>query len=206
MIIEQYGVKLKRLEIGDIEIVRKWRNHTEIKRTMNFQKYITRQMQLDWFNSINNKYNYYFLIIYDQIPIGMINAKDISLNEFTGEGGIFIGEKKKEYELISVYASLSLLNVVFKVLNYFEKSVIQVRKDNPKAISYNSLLGYNINKEKSTDEIYFFELTREGYFSHTERLNKTAQKLTGDFAEPRIKGIYSDDLFLEVFKKVLKVN
>ena len=59
----QYGVTLKRLEINDIEEVRSWRNFHYIQNKMQFTEDISSEMQLIWFNSINNKLNYYFIII-----------------------------------------------------------------------------------------------------------------------------------------------
>ena len=90
MIVEQYGIKLKRLTFQDIELVRKWRNHPDIRKRMAFKKHITQRMQEAWFNSINNKFNYYFLIEYKGKHIGVINTKSINLKEMYGEGGIFI--------------------------------------------------------------------------------------------------------------------
>lgn len=203
MIIEQYGVVLKRLTIEDVELVREWRNNPVIQKTMNYQEYITKEEQIEWFHSINNKYNYYFLITYNERSLGVINAKNVSELERTGEGGIFVWEDNEEFDLIPVFSSLAILNVVFKVMDFFQKSTIQVRRDNPKAIYYNTMLGYKINEELSTDETCFFELTRKDYFEYTMKLNKVAQRLTKDYADPRVKGHFSNELFIDSFIPIL---
>lgn len=204
MIIEQYGVVLRRLTLDDIELVREWRNHPSIQKTMNYQEHITKEQQIKWFHSINNKYNYYFLIIYNGASIGVINAKNVSEVDLTSEGGIFVWEDKEEFDLIPVFASLASLNVIFQVIDFLEKSIVQVRRDNPKAIYYNAMLGYKINEMKSTEQTCFMELTKEDYFEYTFKINKVAKRLTGDYESPRVKGTFSSDLCLDVFIPVLK--
>ena len=61
--LSQYGVTLKRLELNDIEEVRQWRNFNHIQNKMQYKEDISSEMQLIWFNSVNNKLNYYFIII-----------------------------------------------------------------------------------------------------------------------------------------------
>jgi UDP-4-amino-4,6-dideoxy-N-acetyl-beta-L-altrosamine N-acetyltransferase len=204
MIIEQYGVTLKRLTLEDIELVRYWRNHPVIQKTMIYQVHITKEQQLKWFHSINNKFNYYFLIIYDGITLGVLNAKNISEEKRTSEGGIFIWENSEKYDLIPAFSSLASLNVIFKVIDFMEKSIIQVRRDNPKAIYYNTVLGYKVNEQLSTTENCFLELTKSDYFENTMKLNKVAQRLTNDYNAPRVTGEFSTDLFIDSFREILK--
>ncbi|HRO75723.1 MAG TPA: GNAT family N-acetyltransferase [Crocinitomicaceae bacterium] len=202
MTIDQYGITLKRLTLDDIELVRTWRNTPEIRKTMNFQEHITPEMQLNWFHSINNPLNYYFLIIYNNKAIGVINAKNISLEHGTAEGGIFVWEQQLENDLIPVYASLTLMNAAFKKLSFFKKFIIQVRKDNPKALTYNAILGYTINEQLSSETSYLLELSKEDFLEHTEKLNNVAQKLTEDYALPRMNGIYDSQIHLSDFQTI----
>ena len=73
MIVEQYGVTYSRVTEADIELIRHWRNQPFIRDTMQFKEYITPEMQKKWFERINNKYNYYFLIEVDGNKRGLIN-------------------------------------------------------------------------------------------------------------------------------------
>jgi hypothetical protein len=75
--IEQYGVKLRRLQIEDIELVRFWRNQEHVVKNMEFKRQITSEEQLIWFNSINNIANYYFMIEFEGKDIGVINVKNV---------------------------------------------------------------------------------------------------------------------------------
>ena len=60
MIVRKYGITLRRLALEDIELVRQKRNSQEIRQVMHFKDEITPEMQLKWFESINNFENYYF--------------------------------------------------------------------------------------------------------------------------------------------------
>ncbi|MFM7472319.1 MAG: hypothetical protein ACKO00_00160 [Crocinitomicaceae bacterium] len=55
--LKQFDVELRRLQLEDIELIRKWRNEAHVAQQMIYREYITTEMQLKWFNSINNPYN-----------------------------------------------------------------------------------------------------------------------------------------------------
>jgi len=192
MIIEQYGIRLKRITQQDIELIRYWRNHPDIRKNMAYKKTITKKMQLEWFKSIDNKNNYYFLIEYKGREIGVINSKNVRMDDMYGEGGIFVWEKEADSEFITVLASLCFLNAVFFVLKIFNKSFVQILPENKKAIQFNKKLGYVIvpGQEKSKNPYYV--LTREDYINKTEKLRNVASKLSNDFLPPRASGEVSE--------------
>ena len=172
--LKQFDVELRRLQLEDIELVRKWRNEAHVAQQMIYREYITTEMQLKWFDSINNQYNYYFLILFKGNKVGLINAKDYDLERGFGEGGIFIGDKAYEDSFAAVFASLCLLNFVFYLLPHISKSRIRVLKTNERAIQYNKLMGYEeISGAKNTHD-QLFELSRERYLTQGLKLNKVA--------------------------------
>ncbi|HBW85419.1 MAG TPA: hypothetical protein DEF82_01345 [Crocinitomicaceae bacterium] len=172
--LKQFDVELRRLQLKDIELVRKWRNEAHVAQQMIYREYITAEMQLKWFNSINNPHNYYFLFLFKGNKVGLIHAKDYDLERGFGEGGIFIGDKAYEDSFAAVFASLCLLNFVFYLLPHITKSRIRVLKTNERAIQYNKLMGYEeIPGAKNTHD-QLFELSRERYLTHGLKLNKVA--------------------------------
>ncbi len=192
MILEQYGVTLKRVEYEDIEIIRNWRNQTGVKNNMLYKKHITKKMQEKWFDSINNKYNYYFLIQYKGKNYGVINAKNINFEDAYGEGGVFIGEECEELPFLSVFASLCLLNAVFTKIDLFNKSFAQVLNSNKKAITFNKKLGYCLIPGQQNQQASYYVLTKEDYIKKAQQLNNFAQKYTNDYVGVRIKGKASE--------------
>ncbi len=175
--IEQYGVKLRRLQIEDIELVRFWRNQEHVVKNMEFKRQITSEEQLIWFNSINNIANYYFMIEFEGKDIGVINVKNVDLIKDSGEGGIFIGDLTSDNSIAATLGSLCLLNFSFCVLKLTSKSIIKVLKTNKQAVEYNRILGYELVSEEG--DFQFFELTEDKYFNASKDLNKAAAILSG---------------------------
>ncbi|MES2131777.1 MAG: GNAT family N-acetyltransferase [Bacteroidota bacterium] len=190
MIVQQYGVKYHRVTAEDLETVRYWRNQEFIRNTMQFKDYITPSMQLKWFEKINNKFNYYFIIEHEGKKIGLINCKDAEPDSRIAEGGIFIWEKKYWGTPIPAFASLTMLQAVFEIIKSGEASVATVACDNKKALDFNLMLGYEIKGKTPDGNYYKLFLTKEKYFSHCKKLIKAAailHKNDADFkmdAEP----------------------
>ncbi|GAB4202158.1 MAG: hypothetical protein Fur0023_07660 [Bacteroidia bacterium] len=176
MIVKQYGLTYIRVREEDIELIRYWRNRDFIRHTMQFQEYITPSMQKQWFQKINNKYNYYFLIEYDNKKIGLINCKDTDANR-VAEGGIFLWEKEYWNTPIPAFASLTMLQAIFEEFESGDTSIITVLKDNLHALKFNQYLGYSIFYE--TEKTYKLRLTKDDYYTKTYKLKKAAQILVG---------------------------
>jgi hypothetical protein len=188
LILEQFDVRLIRLQRDDLELVRNWRNSAHVRDNMVYKDYITEEMQNAWFESINNPNNYYFIIEFDSKKVGVINAKKFDKVQGFGEGGIFIGDQAYEHSFAAVYASLCLLNFVFYMLRDINKSHIRILKDNFRAIQYNKLLGYEWveDSEDGLNEIY--QLTKENYLVKGLKLNKAAAIFANGSSEMKLTG------------------
>jgi hypothetical protein len=188
LILEQFDVRLIRLQCDDLELVRNWRNSAHVRDNMVYKDYITEDMQNAWFESINNLNNYYFIIEYDSKKVGVINTKNFDKVHGFGEGGIFIGDQAYEHSFAAVYASLCLLNFVFYMLRDINKSHIRILKDNFRAIQYNKLLGYEWveDSEDGLNEIY--QLTKENYLVKGLKLNKAAAIFANGSSEMKLTG------------------
>lgn len=176
MIVKQYGVTYKRVQESDIELIRYWRNRDFIRNTMQFQEYITPFMQKEWFKKINNPFNYYFIVEYEEKKIGLINCKDTN-EQRVAEGGIFLWDQSYWNTMIPAYASLTMLEVVFEEIKSGDTSVITVLKSNTHALEFNQLLGYQIYFED--ERVYKLKLTLEDYFKKTYRLKRAARISVG---------------------------
>lgn len=186
MIIEQYGIQLKRITLDDIELVRKWRNQAEIRKHMEFKRYISKEMQLKWFHGINTPTNYFFLILYQSKPIGVINCKNINTAENYGEGGIFTWNVDEAAAYAPVFASLCMLNTIFSELKLFNKSFVKVHNSNTKALLFNKSLGYVKVPGQDHKNFNYYLLTREDYFNKAQKWIHLAEKISGDKQAPRI--------------------
>ena len=174
LILEQFDVRLIRLQREDLELVRTWRNSAHVRDNMVYKDYISKEMQNAWFETINNPNNYYFIIEFDSKKVGVINAKNFEKEQGFGEGGIFIGDQTYEHSFAAVYASLCLLNFVFYMLRDINISRIRILKDNFRAIQYNKLLGYEWVEDSEDGLNQIYELTKENYLVKGLKLNKAA--------------------------------
>lgn len=180
MILSRFGIQLKRVEHSDIELIRTWRNHPSIRSTMAYRKTISTAMQEKWFASINNKWNYYFLIIHNEKKIGVINVKNINEKNRYGEGGIFIWDESYYGTNIPSIASILLIDFIFNTINYSTKSFVRILATNKPAINFNLQLGYVIvpYQEKESNQLYV--LTREDFNKRVIKLIPTLEKLHGN--------------------------
>lgn len=176
LILEQYGIKLIRLQHEDIELVRNWRNKNEIASKMEYRNHIYPQDQEKWFGTINNKYNYYFIIVYKNKKVGLINAKNYDPSSGFGEGGIFIGDQSFIDSFAAVYSTLCLLNFIFFKLN-LKQSNARILRNNLKAIQYNKLIGYKLLPGQENVENQLYRLTFEDYKKYGRRVNRAAALL-----------------------------
>ncbi len=203
MIVTQYNTILKRVELEDIELIRYWRNQASIRNYMEYKEYITPEMQRKWFYSINNKLNYYFLIIYENKIIGLINAKNYDEENRYGEGGIIIWSKEYLFSSVPVFASLTLLNFIFTYLDDINYSIVKIADNNMLAIQFNKQLGYEPNSEIKTQKGFsYYSLSKENYFEKTKRLNKAAAILSGNDMPVKLTGQKSE-LNLESINRFL---
>lgn len=197
MIVEQYGVKYTRVKEEDIELIRYWRNQPFIRDTMQFREYITSEMQKKWFERINNKYNYYFIIEVHGKKIGLINCKDTEPNTRIAEGGIFIWDKEYWGTPIPGFAALTMLECIFELFKSGDVSVVTVARSNARALSFNKKLGYVETEQKSSGEFVKLVLTKEMYYKKTVKLKRAAEIYTGS-AGMKIHATESDLLVDEI--------
>lgn len=168
MIIQKYGVVLRKLENReDLELVRQWRNSTEVSQFMFFNDYITSEMQSNWFTKISNIHNHFFIVEFENKKIGLINLKDINYDTKEAESGFFIGESAYRDSTIGVQAYFALLDFAFEEL-HLEKIIAHVRTDNKKAIAFNKGTGFVVSNEN--EELYTLE--KMNYFKKTDRIKK----------------------------------
>ena len=188
MIVEQYGLSYHRVTENDLETIRYWRNQEFIRSMMQFDQYITPEMQIEWFKKINNSLNYYFVIVSNNQKIGLINSKNTEIDTRIAEGGIFIWEETFWGTPVPVLASLTMLEAVFDVFQSGDASVINVRKENKKALIFNKLLGYQIYGESLDKKCWRMKLEKYQFEKIKDKLRSSAKIFSGGKEEFIIHG------------------
>ena len=160
-------------------MVRNARN--SVRHLMNYKAYITPEMQLNWFHSINNSSNFYYIIQAGEGHIGLIHEKNASIHAGelldNSEGGIFLFREEYHNHPAAVLAALILIEKGFYLFGD-RQSVIHIQRDNEKAIRFNEKLGYQLLKGEETNVHQKYILTKENFIKKTSRLRKAALRLS----------------------------
>ena len=179
MRITRYGITLERLQPAHAEMVRNWRNDPKIQQFMFYKGEITATMQKEWFASIDNEQNFFFVIIYKQAPVGLINISSIDWENKTAYTGLFIYEEKFWGSDVPVMASLAMLDVFF-ILFDIQSAYAKVKGNNMVAHNYNSSLGFSRTKKIEYGLGYEYMLQKEIYLLETKELRNAAIRLRGN--------------------------
>jgi len=173
VIIEHYGIRLKRLTLDKIELVRAWRNDPKIQQHMFFANPISETMQAKWFSAINTIFNHYFLIEFNKKEVGLIHASDIDYQAKTASAGLFIYEDKYWGTDVPVRASLAMLDFFFQhhlIDSFFAKT----KTENKPALNYNKQLGFVQKEMIEEGQGVLLELTKQNYYERTSAFRKVA--------------------------------
>lgn len=142
-------VTLKRLQEGDLEMLRNWRNDPKIRNVMFYQEHISQEMQLNWFKNLGTN-DYYFIIETANTAVGLIHLNVDEETPDKAAAGLFIHDDSYWGTPIPVSSSLAILHFAFDEIG-LKQVVAKVRKDNSAAIRYNRSLGFsNIEGEYQT--------------------------------------------------------
>jgi RimJ/RimL family protein N-acetyltransferase len=174
MIVRKYGLTLRRIRLQDIELVRQKRNSDEIRQVMQFREEITPEMQLKWFNSINNFNNFYYIVEYQGKQIGLINDKNMDWEARTSESGLFFWDKEYIHTFLPILASLVLLEMGFYYLDW-NTSYIHVMMNNQQAADYVRQIGYEICDGQENVENRLFYLDRNNFEQKGRKIRRAAE-------------------------------
>jgi UDP-4-amino-4,6-dideoxy-N-acetyl-beta-L-altrosamine N-acetyltransferase len=193
MKLTKYGITLRRLKESDIERVRQWRNSPQIRQFMEFRGNITPNRQLEWFRSVDNFQNFYYIIEYQGKDIGLINSSKIDWDTVSSEGGIFLWDEQYYESFVPVWASLCLLETSYFILGA-DRSVIKTLSDNERAKKLNTHLGYELQpgQEEVYNQVYL--MTAKSFKAQAKKLIKAAKLIAGNDPEGHTVFFDKDDI------------
>ncbi len=193
MKIKRYGITLEKLRAEQAGLVRKWRNDPKIAQFMFHRGEITETMQKEWFASIDNEQNFFFIIGYKDEPVGLINISSIDWENKTAYTGLFIYEENFWGTDVPVMASLAMLDI-FMLLLDIQSVYAKVKGNNTVAHNYNSSLGFSRTKKIELGQGYEYILQKEIYLLETKELRNAAIHLKGNNTTIELNaGLKADD-------------
>ena len=192
MRISRYGITLERLTSETTELVRQWRNDRKIMRFMFYKGEITPEMQQEWFTSIDNEQNFFFLIYVENKPVGLINISSIDWENKTAYTGLFIYEDKYLGTDVPVSASLAMLDVFFLLFD-IQSVYAKVKGNNKVAHQYNTSLGFARTKKIEFGLGYEYMLQKEVYLLESKKIRNAAIHLKGNQTVIELSGNSADE-------------
>jgi RimJ/RimL family protein N-acetyltransferase len=181
----KYGIILERLKVEDIELVRQWRNSDPVRLNMKYQDVITPEMQLTWFNSINNLQNNYLMIHYKDEKIGLLNDKNIDWESRSSESGIFFGRTEFYNTFLPYLVSVAGIETTFYLLGW-KKQFAHILRSNTNAIKFNLLLGYQLSEGQEELDHQWYEMTRQSFEQKAGKVRKAVRTLAGNDTKTRV--------------------
>jgi len=200
MFTRNFGITLSRLTLEDIELVRYWRNSKEIAQVMEYKKFITEEEQKKWFNSLNPVTDFYFIINYNGVKVGLIHTSHINWKDKTAHAGLFVWDKNYLGTHIPVLASLAMLECFFDHLEV-EKYFAKVDRSNSVAIRYNTALGFVLHEKSADSDFDFYVLDKKKYKKLSGKLKRVASRVSSGNSELKI-----EPEILAAIKKAVSLN
>ena len=158
---------LKDIQAEDLEYLLLWRNQEHIRKFMFNQNIISLQEHLAWYNSLSQKTDFDYKILFiENRPVGIINFKEIKPH-VDCSWGFYIGETDAPKGSGTVLAYLGLEHIFAKY--NLSKIRSQVFPDNILSINYHYKIGFKLAGEgiifinKTTHTVLDMYLTRENW-------------------------------------------
>jgi RimJ/RimL family protein N-acetyltransferase len=166
---EKYGFKFIRANEENIELIRNWRNSDFVRLNMLNQNHITFEEQINWFKNLD-KDNNYFYIAQNSANLEYVGVAYVKLiGNKIGEPGFYLVKEGFENTSVSIIIQFAFLDFAFKTLGLDVLST-NIKKDNINAYKFN-LAFCKLMQEKSSEDIYNFEISKENYFGN-KKINK----------------------------------
>ena len=199
MRLQRYGIELESLVEDHIEMVRLWRNQDFIRTNMQFQELLSRDDQQKWFHELDQERNLYWLIRFNEYPIGLIHIKNLTDDLSSGEAGIFIGEPSYLEMPQPMLAIIFMMELAFEALGMKELKA-KIKNGNQHAIRFNQKLGYQLVPDQ-TEVFQYYSVDKLQFDLATKNLRQSARKMYGD--STAFDAISSEGIRKTVLNKLL---
>jgi RimJ/RimL family protein N-acetyltransferase len=179
MKFSKYGITLERLKKEDIELLRQWRNSDLVRTNMKYREIITPEMQVEWFNSINNDRFHYTIFSYSGVKIGLLNDRNIDWETRSSETGLFVGRPEYFHTFVPYLVSVAGIETLFQCLGW-KKQYAYVLRSNQDAIKYNLELGYQLCEGQEGIEHQRYEMTWDSFTQSAAKIRKMVRSISGN--------------------------
>lgn len=170
MNFEKYGVSFRELEHKDIEMVRQWRNNSDVAQYMITRDHITTEMQERWFHGIRQRNELHFIIHYGGRDIGLYSVKDIDLENKAAELAMYLAVEDDRNSHVPFLITFCVSEIIQKL--GLEKVWIVILDENKRAIRYNKFLGFKPTDQVKNGNVRLYWLDFDEHTRACEKLKK----------------------------------
>lgn len=176
MKICKYGLTLTRIRREDTAFVYQKIHLTDINPLVSQSEEPTVGQIEDWFFSINDLENIYYLVEYHEQKIGILITKNISWEARTFETESFFWDETIQKSEIPLLANLALLETVFYFMSWNTCFAIASR-DNKTLISQLHKIGYILSERQGKTDYQVYFLTAENFGINSTKLREEIKNL-----------------------------
>ncbi|MCF7822810.1 MAG: UDP-4-amino-4,6-dideoxy-N-acetyl-beta-L-altrosamine N-acetyltransferase [Candidatus Marinimicrobia bacterium] len=135
-------VSLTKLEEIHLEMVRSWRNSSEVSDYMYTDRQISKKHQKEWFEKVESDQNsFYWIIKYENRPIGLASITNIDDTLKSCYWAFYLGDTSIRGGGIGSFVELFVINYVFNILK-LNKLRCEVFTSNDKVIRMHEKFGF----------------------------------------------------------------
>jgi diamine N-acetyltransferase len=150
--IKSENILLRPITAQDIEMTRLWRNRDEIRKCFLFDKIISAEQQINWFDKYLNQCNDLMFIIEEvaqlKSSIGTVALYNINKHTSDAEfGRLIIGEVNASGRGLALKATKAICEFAFNTLG-MDRIYLEVFKDNIKAKNLYEKAGFYCESER----------------------------------------------------------
>jgi RimJ/RimL family protein N-acetyltransferase len=189
--LERFGLVLTRVGPDDIEDIRVGRNEDHVRMQHLYREPITPEQQQRWFESVNNAWNYFFVIHAHGKKVGVVYVRDFTEGMATSTCGVFIWDKEHLASRTPLMAILAVLDFFFGELRGGGTESVVLRS-NQAAMKMNAFFGFAF---EATDDEHLtrIHMDLERYLGERERLLRFAKKVikSVEAQELKLSGVSS---------------
>lgn len=164
---------LRSLTADDLEMVRSWRNDSDVNAYLLDKEYITVEQQLKWFRELDAERTLYLIAEENGISWGLVYGTEIDSEQRTYWGNIIVGNRNYRDSNFPVKSVIMFMWCFFEELA-FDFCYSKVVEENMAALQLNERLGFIDLKNQSGIRIQ--RSSREDFKSRGDKLVRATLK------------------------------
>lgn len=168
-----------KVDIDTQGLVREWRNSDNIRKYMYNENIISEESHSNWIKTLRNtNKKEVYVILYNDLPIGIISVDDIDFDNKRCEWAFYIYDTSLRGKGIGKRLEVSMIDYIFNELG-MEKLNCAVLETNPNVIEMHKKFGFQVEgirrgdiiKDGKRVDIYELGMQKERWLANRVKIN-----------------------------------